>query len=122
MPEQGRQDFPRRCRLRTSADFARVFENPVKSSDHYLTVLARQNHLGYPRLGLIIMKKRVRQAVQRNRIRRVARESFRCRGADLSSLDIIVLARNATAAADNSVLFRSLEKHWQRLESLCAAS
>ena len=46
-----------------------------------------------PRLGLVIAKKHVSKAVHRNRLKRVLRESFRLRQAEIPLVDIVVLAR-----------------------------
>ncbi|MDM8546318.1 ribonuclease P protein component [Candidatus Venteria ishoeyi] len=108
--------FQRRHRLLNSADFKPVFEtHPWKSSDRYLTVLAICNHKPAARLGMVFMKKRVKLAVQRNRLKRLTRHSFRFHKQQLAGLDLVVLARSGAAEASNPVLSRSLQKHWQRI-------
>ena len=67
------------------------------------------------RLGLAIAKKHVKLAVDRNRIKRVIRESFRHHRQQISGLDLVVLARAGTAPLTNKQLFSSLEYHWKRL-------
>ena len=78
-------------------------------------VLARRNGDRTARLGLAIAKKQVKRAVDRNRIKRVIRESFRRQANRLTGLDIVVLARRDTAQHNNDKLTASLERHWQRL-------
>lgn len=78
-------------------------------------VLARSNQGEQSRLGLAISKKHVKLAVDRNRIKRVIRDSFRHHRQLLSGLDLVVLARVDTAGLTNRKLFSSLEVHWQRL-------
>ncbi len=68
------------------------------------------------RLGLAIAKKHVRRAVGRNRIKRLARESFRRQQDTLKGLDIVVLAKPGIEKADNPTLFASLQQHWKRLQ------
>ncbi len=92
-----------------------MFEKPKESSDDRFIVLARSNAMSEPRLGLAIAKKHVVLAVQRNRIRRVVRESFRHQRELLSGLDLVVLVRKNTAVQSNNLLYSSLEAHWQRL-------
>jgi ribonuclease P protein component len=111
--------FPVQLRLRTPADYQQVFAKPAKSSDRYFTVLATRNTLSGPRLGLAIAKKNIRKAVARNRIKRVARESFRLRQYHLSNLDFVVLARRDAANAAPEVLAKSLERHWLKLLKRC---
>jgi len=78
------------------------------------TVLYRPNGTTEPRLGLAIGKKNCRLAAGRNRLKRIARESFRRHQWLLGGVDIVVLNQPAAAAADNKALFDSLEHHWQR--------
>ncbi len=75
----------------------------------------RINDTGEARLGLAIAKKQVRRAVDRNRIKRVVRESFRHHQKQLASMDCVVMARRDTSAATNEELFASLQQHWRRL-------
>ena len=105
----------RQNRLLNGSDFDRVFEHPRRSADRYFTVLYRDNGLGYPRLGLAIARKRVRRATQRNRLKRLIRESFRHALSALPSADVVVMARDAAAAAENAELFASLDRHWGSL-------
>ena len=55
------------------------------------------------RLGLVIAKKNVRLAVQRNRIKRLLRESFRAHHGS-QGIDIVVLARRGLDNIDNPEL------------------
>ena len=92
-----------------------MFSNGRRSADQYFTILFHENNLSRPRLGFAISKQKVRRAVGRNRLRRLVRESFRLRAADLPAVDLVVLARDATTVAANGVLSASLEKHWARV-------
>lgn len=108
--------FPKSLRLLHSGDFQLVFDTPpFKASHQQLLILARPNHLDRPRLGLVIAKKHVRHAVQRNRIKRQIRESFRHRQHVLAGLDVIVLARKGMGELDNKSLVKQLNIQWQRI-------
>lgn len=107
--------FPDECRLKTPADFQKVFVNPVKSTDRYFTLLAVRNDLEHPRLGLAIAKKNVKKAVTRNLIKRTVRENFRLRRQAIKNLDIVVLARREAADASSPILRKSLDRHWFKL-------
>jgi ribonuclease P protein component len=107
--------FGKRQRLLNGSDFKRVFTRAERSSDRYFTVLMRTSDLDHARLGLAIAKKQARRAVDRNRIKRIVRESFRHHQHRLDAMDIVVLARRDTAAATNEDLFNSLRHHWKRL-------
>lgn len=114
--------FKRRTRLTVRADYRYVFERPLKSRDRYFTVLARHSALGFPRLGLAISRKAAKFAVDRNRIKRVVRESFRHHQPILGSIDIVVLGQPKLTEHSNQILFASLQRHWARLvKKQCAA-
>jgi len=87
-----------------------------------LTILAAPNDQGHPRLGLAISKKNAKRAVDRNRIKRIIRESFRQNQIRLPAVDLVVMAKPQTKSATNSELFTSLEHHWGRLIKQCAKS
>lgn len=69
------------------------------------------------RLGLAIAKKQVRKAVDRNRIKRLIRESFRNNKEILQGFDIVVMTRTSDVHVNNAELFESLRKHWLNLNS-----
>ena len=107
--------FTRQQRLLQAIDYGRVFDKPERRSDKFFTILHISNGQDAGRLGLVIAKKRARRAVDRNRIKRIIRESFRHSQQDLAGKDIIVLARDPAAKADRASLFKSLQHHWQKL-------
>lgn len=53
-------------------------------------MITLRNDMGLARLGLVIPKRSVRHAVNRNTIRRWAREAFRHRQHDLPTTDIVL--------------------------------
>ena len=107
--------FPRAARLLSSADYRRVFQNPVRSADRYFTILAIGGRKGRARLGLAVSKKQARRAVDRNRLKRLTREIFRCHHGQLEGIDLVVMARSLAASADSSCLCNSLKQHICRL-------
>ena len=115
-------DFARDKRLLKPGDFKRVFDQAVRSGDAFLTVFARPNSLGVARLGLAISKKQLKLAVDRNRIKRLVRESFRRHQTRLRGLDIVVMARAGIKTQSNQQILQSLERHWQRVTQQCANS
>jgi ribonuclease P protein component len=117
-----RARLQKRARLLKAAEFSRVFDKAVRSSDQYFTILARPNEFEYPRLGLAISKKKAKLAVTRNRLKRIIRESFRLQQHALYGADFIVMAGQKGGSASNDHLLQSLEKHWQKLNKLCAKS
>lgn len=109
--------FSRLSRLLTPAQFQRVFNGGRRSADRYFTVLYAPNDGDASRLGFAVAKKRIHKAVGRNRIRRLARESFRYECTTLGGVDIVILAQTAAAAATNQDLGKSLQTHWARIRN-----
>lgn len=108
--------YTKSMRLLHSSDFQTVFDDaPLRTSHQHFLFLARINQLDRPRLGLVIAKKHIRHAVDRNRMKRLIRETFRVKQQQLAGIDVIVLARKGMNDATNTVLIEQLNGQWQRL-------
>ena len=112
--------FSRLYRLCAPAEFRRVFQRATRSGDHFFTVLWRENSQPTARIGFAIAKKQISLAVGRNRVRRLARESFRHRRDEFPGVDIVLLAKAAAGKASNEQLAKSLEKHWLKIQQATA--
>ncbi|MFT6094190.1 MAG: ribonuclease P protein component [Pseudohongiellaceae bacterium] len=66
-------------------------------------------------MGLVIAKKNVGKAVQRNRIKRLIRQSFRTLKPTLNNLDLVVLARKDADKLENQAIVDQLNQLWQDL-------
>lgn len=107
--------FPKSSRLLTPRDYARVFDNVQFRVPHRnVLILATSNSEGHARVGLVFSRKNLKLAVQRNRVKRRVRETFRL-NADLPAVDIVVLGRRGLGDIDNPSLNRLLEDLWSRL-------
>ncbi|MCY4017488.1 MAG: ribonuclease P protein component [Gammaproteobacteria bacterium] len=107
------RDFPRSARILRAADFRAVFANARhKVSCRHFLLLALPTGTGAGRVGLVVSKKSVPRAVERNRVKRLIREHCRKRRGELAGIDLIVLARKDAHKLANSAIFH-------RLESLC---
>ena len=80
-------------RLENASDFSFVFEDANAVHGRFFTLLFRKYNMENARLGLVVSKKNVGQAVKRNRLKRVIRESFRQAAEIIPKVDIIVLAK-----------------------------
>jgi ribonuclease P protein component len=111
------RDFSREKRLLTPRQFKAVFDSPNgKAPGKNVLLLARNNELDHPRLGLVIGKKSVKLSVERNRLKRQIRESFRLHQESLVGWDIVVVARKGLGDLENAELARQFGKLWKRLE------
>jgi ribonuclease P protein component len=108
--------FGKSLRLLDANDYKCVFDDArFKLSKKEILILARPNSTQGPRLGLVIAKKSVKHAVQRNRIKRLARESFRMQQCQLQGIDAIVLARRGLDQLDNTHLRSLFDRLWLQL-------
>jgi len=114
--------IPRRFRLTGKTEFSNVFEQATVSSDACFKVLGRRAGQPHARLGLAVSRQVDRRAVQRNRLKRVIRESFRAHYLEAHpasaalAADIVVLPRRAAVAASKHDLLKQLARHWRRLD------
>lgn len=98
----------------TPSQFKYVFQDPLRASTPEITILARPNYQSHCRLGLTVAKKHLKRACDRNRIKRICRESFRLSQHQLPAYDFIIVAKKGVNALDNRTLFQYLDKLWQR--------
>lgn len=120
-----RATFPRAARLLTPADFARLrgISRRIGSAS-FAAEIAPVADPADPgacvRLGLAVSRRVSKRAVRRNRIKRIARDSFRRRREGLPACDILLIARSEADQRSNAELRAELERLWQRVASLNA--
>lgn len=110
--------FPRAARVLRPADFLRLRAAARRVSVRHFRAEVANNGLTGARLGLAVSRRVSKSAVRRNRIKRVARESFRLVRSGLPSLDILLVARASAVDQDNRALRMDLASLWQRLATL----
>jgi len=115
--ENGRHaHFPKCAKLLKPAEYKQVFDSAQRVSDRHLTLFFRVNDLKHARLGLAISKKVSKLAVDRNRIKRLARESFRLQQQNLPDVDCVVLARPSAVKADNKEIAAGFARLWEKMQ------
>lgn len=100
----------RRGRLTKPAQFEAVLAGGRRSGSRCFLARALDNGEGAPRLGLIVGKKAAPRAVDRNRVKRLAREAYRRLAAELGSIDVVIQLRSSPRGRDNAELFKELER------------
>lgn len=118
----GENSFSRELRLLTPTHFENVFQNAIPAVSPQVTLLAKKTTNNHPRLGITISKKRVRKAHDRNRLKRVIRESFRLNQHQLPKADIVVVGKSGLGNLSNQELSSLLGKLWTKLSRRCVQS
>ncbi|ABF13929.1 ribonuclease P protein component [Candidatus Palibaumannia cicadellinicola] len=106
--------FSRNLRLLKPDHFAFVFQKPKLVRIQQMVILGRINTLVYPRVGMIIAKKYIKLAHERNHIKRLIRESFRLNQHKLCIMDFIIIAKSGLTKMNNFDIIKALEKLWHR--------
>ena len=119
---RSRLTLPARLRLRRKSDFDAVYARGRRMADGFFTMTIRGNPVGAPRLGLAVAVKVAGNAVVRNRLRRIIRESFRLHQHVLPAVDVAVSARAPARAASAESLRASLAVLWKKVGEQCASS
>jgi|TARA_B110000240_G_C13338828_1_gene384592 ribonuclease P protein component len=91
-----------------------VFASKHRSSDKSFLFLARENNLNQARLGLVVPKKHISRSVDRNKLKRIVRESFRFKQKQLEGKDVVVLIRNKINCRSRLIELE-LIKHWNKI-------
>ena len=112
-----RATFPRSARVRARSEFTRVFDGGRRVA-HPLLSLHWLNDAEPARLGLAVSRKVDPRAVGRNRIKRILRDVFRHRRAELASGAYVVVARPAARQTDATALRAALLGVLQRTGAL----
>ncbi len=92
----------RDTRLVDKADFDRVFAESQRARTDFMVIMARPNQVGHARLGMIVAKRLLARAVDRNRVKRCVRESFRQVFAELPACDFVVRLIAKPVAGDEA--------------------
>jgi len=123
---RGRLTLPAQRRLRRKADFDAVYARGRRFGDGFFAVTAvvsdQANSPGRPRLGLAVAVRTAGGSVERNRIRRIIRESFRLHQHEIPAVDLVVSARGRARNASGTVLHASLAALWKKVTEQCATS
>lgn len=107
--------FTRDQRVRKSADHGRVWKKGKRQYIGPLVVVTCTSPVSQARLGTAISKRAFRKAVQRNRVKRLIRESFRQAAVKLPAIDIVITMNMRKPMRDESSLKRALTKTWHTL-------
>ncbi len=108
--------FPSRQRLRTGREFDAAFRRGVRVDGRLFLLVAAPNGRPFDRLGLAVSR-RVGGSVERNRVRRLLRESFRrLERPGGPGVDLVVVARAAMVSLGQAEVDREFRERVRRIE------
>lgn len=114
--------LPRAARLLKAGDFAALRGRSRRIGVRHFLAEYSPNDLEGCRLGQAVSRRVSKRAVERNRIKRLVRESYRLIRNELPALDILLIARPSAVEASNPVLREDLSQLWKKLLALKAAA
>jgi len=100
--------LPQSMRITKAREYARIFKQGVHSHGKFWQIISIPSENKNSSLGLAISKKIHKLAVDRNLLKRLARETFRLNQDNLKSVDLVVMTKNYTKA-DNHILTADLQ-------------
>ena len=107
--------FPKSARLLNAHDYTQVFnERSIRAGSTAGTVLALPASDNRSRLGIIVAKRNVRLATDRNRLKRLVREYFRNHPLAVP-MSIVFMAKREAGALRNADVKGELDSLWRKL-------
>ena len=94
-------------------DFNKVISNKATSKDKYFLVYATKNNKGTCRLGVSIPKSKIKNATERNKLKRVIRHQFL--ELESSAIDIVIVYRGTANKYDAKLISSSLQFHKENI-------
>ena len=114
--------LPRAARLLKAGDFAALRGHSRRLGVRHFLAEYSPNPLTTCRLGQAVSRRVSKRAVDRNRIKRLVRESYRLVRTQLPSLDILLIARSSAVQTPSAELREDLSALWKKLMALKAAA
>jgi ribonuclease P protein component len=113
MPRQKDEGLRKDERLRREADFEIIVKEGMRRHTKNFLIIARKNDQGYCRVGAVASKK-VGNAVERNRVKRLVREFFRRNKDKLPvSTDYVIVGKKGAQNLRYAHVVTELSEFWK---------
>lgn len=109
-------NFSKKYRLSGQCDIQAAFDDGKKLKFQYFLVFYRPNELPHARIAVLLKKHYAKQAVTRNWIRRVIRQSFRHHKNHLKGLDILLVLCTKYTPENKNKIPDTVEHLWQLIK------
>ncbi|MGH7884974.1 MAG: ribonuclease P protein component [Thermodesulfobacteriota bacterium] len=103
------QSFSKRLRIIKSENFKQIFKTGKKIHSENFILYLIQNNLAIPRIGISISKKTSPKSTERNRIKRLIRETFRTSKFLFDNNDIVIVVKNNISNKKADAVFLELK-------------
>lgn len=117
----GLYGLPRTARLLKPGDFAALKGKSRRISVRHFLAEYSANEQPTCRMGQAVSRRVSKRAVDRNRIKRLVRESYRHVRSELPCVDILLIARSSAVQTPAVELRADLTALWAKLAALKAA-
>lgn len=105
-----RNVFLKKFRLLRKGQFQAIKTSPITLTKRFFVLHQSANALNFPRLGILLYKKKFPLAVERNHLKRKVRESFRLYRPLLKGYDIVISVRQEASTVHEKELDQCLEQ------------
>jgi ribonuclease P protein component len=102
-------------RVLKSKDFRKISQVGTRVFVKDFLAVVSNAHTDIGRIGITVSKKCSKKAVERNRIKRLVRESYRLNADCLQTKDVVVIAKVHTSEKPNPVLSSELNRLWKKV-------
>ena len=106
--------LPQSARITKAREYARIFRQGTHTQGKFWQIISTSSDNKKSSLGLAVSKKIHKRAVERNLLKRLARETFRLNQDNLKSVDFVVMTKNYTKV-DNRMLTADLQSLFSKV-------
>jgi ribonuclease P protein component len=116
MPRSTRKEgYSRRFRFRAQGSFGPVLRGSRKIRGRFFAIHVVPARSEISRLGIALTRKLVPRSVDRNRVKRLVRETFRRHLVKLAGFDCVVMLRERFDGASAPLLLAEVHTHFDQL-------